>query len=108
MANRLVTVEFTEDGFAIVRMRNGQNRLNLAFLNSLDQALTEVERNKDCKAMITTGEGKFYSNGIDLEWMPLQDGETILKFQKALENIMWRVMHYPLPTIAAINGKHRE
>ncbi|XP_069113079.1 uncharacterized protein [Argopecten irradians] len=25
-------------------------------------------------------------------------------FQKALENIMWRVMHYPLPTIAAING----
>ncbi|XP_033755080.1 enoyl-CoA delta isomerase 1, peroxisomal-like [Pecten maximus] len=104
MEKRLVTVDFTEDGFAIVRMKNGQNRFNLVFLDSLNQALNEVERNTKCRAMITTGEGKFYSNGIDLEWMMTVDSEAIVKFQKALENIMWRVMHFPLPTVAAING----
>ncbi|OWF50786.1 3-hydroxybutyryl-CoA dehydratase-like protein, mitochondrial [Mizuhopecten yessoensis] len=104
MEKRLVTVEFTQDRFAIVRMRNGQNRLNLIFLDSLNQALNEVERNTDCKALITTGEGKFYSNGIDLDWIMSQDSETVVRFDKALENTMWRIMHFPLPTVAAING----
>ncbi|XP_021352902.1 enoyl-CoA delta isomerase 1, peroxisomal-like, partial [Mizuhopecten yessoensis] len=103
MEKRLVTVEFTQDRFAIVRMRNGQNRLNLIFLDSLNQALNEVERNTDCKALITTGEGKFYSNGFDLDWMMSQDSETVVRFDKAIENTMWRVLHFPLPTVAAIN-----
>ncbi|XP_060084633.1 uncharacterized protein LOC132563889 [Ylistrum balloti] len=104
MEKRLVTLEFTGDGFAIVRMRNGQNRLNSTFLGSLNQALDEVERNKECKALITTGEGKFYSNGIDLDWLMGQDGATVDRFSKTLENTLWRVMHFPLPTVAAING----
>ncbi|XP_033755842.1 enoyl-CoA delta isomerase 1, peroxisomal-like [Pecten maximus] len=104
MEKRLVTVDFTEDGFAIVRMRNGENRLNLVFLDSLNQALNEVERNTECRAMITTGEGKFYCNGYDLEWMKTVDSETVDKLQKAVDNSLWRFMHFPLPTVAAING----
>lgn len=39
-----ITVEFYDDGCALLTMRNGQNRLNLTTLKQLNDALDEVER----------------------------------------------------------------
>jgi enoyl-CoA hydratase/carnithine racemase len=55
--------------------------------------------------LLTTGEGRFYSNGIDLEWLMSQGRDTAEKFFSLLVETMWRMMHFPLPTVAAINGK---
>ena len=39
-----MSVEFHDDGCAIITMRNGQNRLNLSTLKQLNDALDTVER----------------------------------------------------------------
>ncbi|XP_033755414.1 enoyl-CoA delta isomerase 2, peroxisomal-like [Pecten maximus] len=104
MSSEKVSVEFTDDGFAILTMRNGENRLNAEFVQLLNDSLDKVLRNKNCKALITTGEGKFYSNGVDLKWAMKQSKEVNLKFRTDVQGLFWRILHFPLPTVAVING----
>ncbi|XP_061189925.1 uncharacterized protein LOC133197747 isoform X1 [Saccostrea echinata] len=101
-----ITVEFHNDGCALIRMQNGQNRWNLTTLSQLNNALDEVERNKSASILVTTGEGKFYSNGIDLDWLNStgRSSDAGRQFYTVLLDTLWRVMHFPIPTVAAING----
>ncbi|XP_061188600.1 uncharacterized protein LOC133196755 [Saccostrea echinata] len=101
-----ITVEFHNDGCALIRMQNGQNRWNLTTLSQLNNALDEVERNKSASILVTTGEGKFYSNGIDLDWLNStgRSSDAGRQFFTVLLDTLWRVMHFPIPTVAAING----
>ena len=67
--------------------------------------LDRVEGSGNPAALVTTGSGKFYSNGLDLEWMMGQadesDRETYIPGVLAL---MARVLTFPTFTVAAING----
>ncbi|XP_061189927.1 uncharacterized protein LOC133197747 isoform X3 [Saccostrea echinata] len=101
-----ITVEFHNDGCALIRMQNGQNRWNLTTLSQLNNALDEVERNKSASILVTTGEGKFYSNGIDLDWLNSigRSSDAGRQFDTVIRDTLWRVMHFPMPTVAAING----
>ncbi|XP_033754706.1 enoyl-CoA delta isomerase 3-like [Pecten maximus] len=100
----VMKVEYTADGFAIITMQNGENRLNQTFINEMTKILDDIERNKDVKAVITTGEGKFYSNGLDLKWMTSETEDVVNNFRKNLGNLQWRLTHFPLPTVALLNG----
>jgi hypothetical protein len=50
-------------------MRSGENRFNRPFLDALSGALDEVEGAGGPVALVTVGEDKFYSNGLDLAWL---------------------------------------
>ncbi|KAJ8302954.1 hypothetical protein KUTeg_019350 [Tegillarca granosa] len=96
-----VDLKFTDDGFAILTMNNGENRISTPYIRQLQKALDEVERNDNCKALLTTGEGKFFCNGIDLEWLKTANKE---QFFQAIQDLYWRFMYFSLPTVAMING----
>jgi enoyl-CoA hydratase/carnithine racemase len=54
-------------------------------------------------AAVLTGEGKFFSNGLDLDWMgqnPDRAGEVV----NGLQALYARVLAFPRAVIAAING----
>jgi len=53
----------------IIRMDNGENRFNRDSVDRLHGHLDEIERQPGPLAVVTTGQGKFYSNGLDLDWM---------------------------------------
>jgi len=55
--------------------------------------------------LLTTSEGKFYSNGIDLDWLFKEPKNIVERFRAGLIDLLWRIMHFPLPTVAALNGK---
>jgi enoyl-CoA hydratase/carnithine racemase len=59
-------------------------------------------------SLVTTGSGKFFSNGIDLDWMlgetARQDPETVTNSLAAMLDVWARVMSLPIPTVAAVNG----
>ena len=61
-------------------------------------------RNKDVQFLITTGDGKFYSNGIDLEFLGTCTAEEKLKTINGLPSAILRLLTFPVPTIAALNG----
>jgi enoyl-CoA hydratase len=83
------------------------NAINQAMLGEIGDALDELERDAELRALIVTGAGAAFSSGFDLKeqmerrpagieaWRPLlrKDFDTILRF--------W---HFPRPTIAAVRG----
>ena len=53
----------------VLQMSQGENRFTLPLLDGLSHALDEVAGTDGPAALVTTGSGRFYSNGLDLDWM---------------------------------------
>ncbi len=88
----------------VVRMVAGENRFNPEMLGAVESALVALERSEEPGALVMTGEGKFFSNGLDLEWMgtaPPGGAEDVLRRVHAL---FARLLVFPTATVAAING----
>lgn len=99
--------ELTRDqDLFILTMRNGENRFNLETLAALHAKLDEVEAQAGDGpgALIVTGEGKFWSNGIDLDWWQAAPEADSARFVPTLNAFLGRVLAFPLPTVAALNG----
>jgi len=54
-------------------------------------------------ALVTVGEGKFYSNGMDLDWLATAP-ERAAEYLSAIYQILGRVLGFPAITVAAVNG----
>jgi Delta3-Delta2-enoyl-CoA isomerase len=87
----------------IVRMRDGENRFNRQTLEEFHQALDRAETAAAPVALVTTGEGKFYSNGIDLDWLAGASGEAA-EYAASLHRLLGRMIGFPAVTVAAVNG----
>jgi enoyl-CoA hydratase/carnithine racemase len=88
----------------VLHMRDDENRMNRTWLDAMNAALDEVEADPTAGALVTTGEGKFYSNGLDLEWLLRPDTEDMREFVAEAEKLLARVIEFPLITVAACNG----
>ncbi|XP_013387858.1 enoyl-CoA delta isomerase 3-like [Lingula anatina] len=64
-----------------------------------------MNKNKsNIQALITTGKDKFYSNGLDLEWLGGSGAKDREAFMSAFNALCVRILTFPMPTIAALNG----
>src|SRR5271165_5269823 len=84
-------------------MRGGENRFSIEWLDEVNTALEQVQATAGPVALVTTGEGKFYSNGMDLEWLaaaPERAGEYLASIYR----VLGRVLSFPAVTVAAVNG----
>jgi len=87
----------------IFRMDAGENRFGGDSIRRWNEILDEAETLEGPKALVTTGTGKFYSNGLDLEYM--QSGEVEPgPYVETVLAIMRRVLTFPAITVAAMNG----
>ncbi|MCO5595296.1 hypothetical protein L7F22_049337 [Adiantum nelumboides] len=85
----------------LVLAGDGEHRLNPDSIAEIDKALDEVENDTSISALVTTNEGKFFSNGLDFEFLranPDKHTHLIVVFQKLLH----RFLCFPIPTVAAI------
>lgn len=94
------TLEY-RDKIAVLTLGDDENRFSPDWLDALNARLDEVE--KDAHALITTGLGKFYSNGLDLDWL-MAHGERTQWYVGRVQELLSRILTLPLPTVAAING----
>ena len=99
------------DDAIILDLGDGENRFNPTSISRLDEAIDEVAAiaaTGDKVGLVTTGTGKFFSNGIDLDWMlgdaAQQDPEAVTTSLAAMLDVWARVMSLPIPTVAAVNG----
>jgi enoyl-CoA hydratase/carnithine racemase len=53
---------------------------------------------------VITGSGKFFSNGLDLEFTGSLAPNDRRKFMQTTNDIFARIMCLNVPTVAAING----
>lgn len=100
------TVDLKKEGDVfILTMQSGENRFNRTFIDAMDQALDAIEKSSGPAALVTTGgEEKFYSNGLDLAWLSGDGKKEAAQFVKAVLEFLGRVLAFPIPTVAAING----
>jgi enoyl-CoA hydratase/carnithine racemase len=87
----------------VLTMRNGENRFNLESIAALHTALDRVEAVDGPVALVTTGEGKFYSNGLDLDWL-MSAGAEAASFIPDVHRLLGRILGFPAFTVAAVNG----
>jgi enoyl-CoA hydratase/carnithine racemase len=89
----------------VLRFDDGENRFRPESLAEWHEALDRVEGAGSPAALVTTGSGKFYSNGLDLEWMLSQDDPEVREnYIPAVLGLMARVLVFPTITVAAVNG----
>lgn len=101
----MANFELTRDvDVFVLRMKNDENRFNPDSIAAINAALDEVEGSTGPAALVTTGEGKFYSNGLDLDWLAQQDHADAMKFLAGVHGVFARLMAFPMATCAAMNG----
>ncbi|XP_020609016.1 enoyl-CoA delta isomerase 2, peroxisomal-like isoform X3 [Orbicella faveolata] len=61
-------------------------------------------RCKKVQFLITTGDGKFYSNGLDQTFLKTCSTEEFMETFNLLNKTLIRFMTFPVLTVAAING----
>lgn len=86
----------------VVRFRSGENRFNDDFVGEFHDSLDRVEGSGLPTALVTTGQGKFYSNGLDLEWLGSAPDPDA--FMTRVHRLLTRVLTFPAVTVAAVNG----
>lgn len=92
-----------DESVYVLRFDDGENRFSVGFLDEFDRALDEVEAAERPRALVTTGTGKFYSNGLDLEWLAA-DPDRFGDYLARVHDLFARLLRLPMPTVAAING----
>jgi enoyl-CoA hydratase/carnithine racemase len=90
-------------GIFILTMDDGENRMNQPWLDAMNAAFDEVDREPSPGALVTIGAGRFFSNGLDLEWL-LSPGVDMPGFVADVERLFARVIAAPYITVAACNG----
>jgi enoyl-CoA hydratase/carnithine racemase len=88
----------------VLTMNAGENRLNATSVAALNAALDQVEKDRGPSAVVTTGTGKFYSNGLDLDWIGSDDCTNRPAFIRDVQRLFVRLLTFSRPTVAAVNG----
>jgi Delta3-Delta2-enoyl-CoA isomerase len=90
------------DGVTVMRMDEGENRLNGPFARALTDALDTAA--DPGGPVVLTGTGKFFCNGLDLEWLGSAPPEEAKLMFRDLHGVLARLLRFPGATVAAING----
>ena len=93
-----------EGSVFVLTLQAGENRLNRPFLDALNRAVDTVEASPGPAALVTVGEEKFYSTGLDLDWLGGAGQTEAPRFVDAVIALFARLVALDVPTVAAING----
>ncbi|XP_028311044.1 enoyl-CoA delta isomerase 1, mitochondrial [Gouania willdenowi] len=93
-------------GVAVMHLQNPPvNSLSLDFLTEISISVEKLEMDKSCRGLIiTSGQPKVFSAGLDIMEMYGKSPERCGEFWKAVQEMWLKVYGSNLITIAAING----
>ena len=106
----MAVVEWKKDeSVAVVIMNNTENRHNPDFAAGMLGVFDEIEKDQEILSVVlTSSDPKSWSQGIDLVWitgaMQNKDFASIKKFMYDMNSVFKRILLFPMPVIAAMNG----
>lgn len=92
-----------EDPVFVLDLGDDENRFSASWLESVHAHLDTVVAHPDPAVLVTTGSGKFYSNGLDLEWL-MSHGDQAQRYVADVHELFARVLTFGVHTVAALNG----
>ena len=87
----------------VLDLGDTENRFSPDWLAAVQAFLGEVEAAAGPRALVTTATGKFFSNGLDLEWLGAH-GDQMPGYVADVHTVFAAVLALPVPTVAAIQG----
>jgi enoyl-CoA hydratase/carnithine racemase len=94
-------VEF-DGNVAVLRLGSGENRFNCDSIAAIHACLDEVERSP-ATALVTTAQGRIWSNGMDTTWVQASPDRAVEMFLD-MERLLARMLCFPMRTVAALQG----
>ena len=91
------------DEVLVLDLGDGENRFHPDWLASVGAALDEAEQVQGPRALVTAATGKFYSNGLDLEWL-MANPDRRKDYVVSVHRLFARMLALPMPTVAALQG----
>jgi len=87
----------------ILDLGEDENRFHPDWLSAVTGLLDEVAAAPAPRALVTAARGKFWSNGLDLEWLG-QNTDRVDEYVGQVHDLFAQVLALPVPTAAAIQG----
>ncbi|GAA5005782.1 enoyl-CoA hydratase-related protein [Streptomyces siamensis] len=92
-----------QDNVFVLDLGDDENRFHPDWIASVNAALDEVEKAEGPRALVTTATGKFYSNGLDLDWL-FAHADQYHEYVVSVHDLFARVLSLPIVTVAALQG----
>jgi enoyl-CoA hydratase/carnithine racemase len=92
-----------QDNVFVLNIGDGENRFHPDWIASVNAALDEVEKAEGPRALVTAATGKFYSNGLDLEWLG-GHADQHESYRISVHALFARMLSLPVITVAALQG----
>ncbi|MEU1180253.1 enoyl-CoA hydratase-related protein [Streptomyces sp. NPDC005820] len=96
------TLDRQENVF-VLDLGDGENRFHPDWLAAVDAALDEVEKADGPRALVTAATGRFWSNGLDLDWL-FAHADQQQEYVIAVHALYARLLTLPVVTVAALQG----
>jgi Delta3-Delta2-enoyl-CoA isomerase len=94
----------TRDGdIAVLNLGDDENRFSPDWLEAMHALIDEVEGLGAPVALVTVADGKFWSNGLDLDWLTSHSDQAE-SYVMTVQRLFRRVLTLGMPTVAAIQG----
>jgi enoyl-CoA hydratase/carnithine racemase len=91
------------DDVFVLDLGDGENRFHPDWMASVNAALDDIEGGEGPRALVTVASGKFYSNGLDLEWLAAH-GDRYQEYVVSVHELLARMVSLPVITVAALQG----
>ncbi|SQD96235.1 MULTISPECIES: enoyl-CoA hydratase-related protein [unclassified Parafrankia] len=96
------TLDRHDDVF-VLDIGDGENRFHPDWIASVEAALDEVEKASGPRALVTAATGKYFSNGLDLDWL-LANADRQQEYAVSVHELLARMLALPVVTVAALQG----
>lgn len=92
-----------QDDVFLLDLGDTENRFHPDWIASVNAALDDVEKAEQTVALVTTATGKFFSNGLDLDWLAAHPDEHH-EYVVSVHELLARMLSLPVITVAALQG----
>jgi len=94
-----------QQGIDILTMSRGKvNALNEEMVDHLVERFRELKDDPETRAVILTGQGSFFSFGLDVPELYSYSPEDFTRFLTKFTGLYLDIFEFPKPVVAAING----
>lgn len=86
----------------LLHLGDDENRFHPDWVAALDRLLDDVPTEPPA-ALVSHATGKFWSNGLDLDWLESHPGEAAA-YAESVHALLGQFLTLPVPTVAAVQG----
>jgi enoyl-CoA hydratase/carnithine racemase len=92
-----------QDDVYLLDLGGDENRFHPDWLAEVGTLLDEIAKSDEPRALVTKATGKFWSNGLDLEWL-FAHPDDYTEYSRNVHGLLARMLSLPVVTVAALQG----